>query len=255
MPAPTTTPHSIILRAFTRLAPRVGLRSAPPLLSRFSSSNSLDPWATLGVPRTADLDECKAAFRALALTLHPDVSADAAKDAERFAAVVEAYEAIEQGRAVRAHTGRGGPRGVRSVGGVLVVSIEALKSDPAYEVHTMRIRFEDESATGDAARAAPSNSNIAGGDALSTETIREVFTSEWDSVADLRMLLQAELGLPERLRHGGRQRGGGQHELIYKGQLLGEHLFLGPDYAIADGDIVHFAAAREAGAGASASTK
>ena len=85
---------------------------------------------------------------------------------------------------------------------------------------------------------------VAAGDAVSTESIREVATSAWDSVADLRLLLQKELDLPERLQHGGRQIGGGQHELIYRGQLLGEHLFLGPDYEIADGDIVHFACAR-----------
>ena len=132
------------------------------------------------------------------------------------------------------------------VGGILVVSVEALKRDPEYDVHTVRLRFDESVAAGDkdgdSAVGGPEPAATAG-NALSVETIREVSASEWDSVADLRMQLQAELGLPEQLRQGGRQRGGGHHELIFRGQLLGEHLFLGPDYEIADGDLVHFAVA------------
>ena len=48
-----------------------------------------------------------------------------------------------------------------------------------------------------------------------------------------------------RRRANARQRNAGRHELIYRGQLLGEHLFLGPDYQIRDGDIVHFAARKD----------
>ena len=212
-------------------------RNAQPIPRLRRSLCTSNPWATLGVPRNADLDECKAAFRKLALALHPDVATSAA-DAEKFAAVVEAYEAIEQGDV---HQPRPrGPRGVRVVGGVLVVSVEALKSDPAYEVHTVRVRFEEE-ADEPSAPSSPSSDT-----AISTETIREVLTSGWDSVADLRMLLQEELGLPDapHARTSAKKVGGAQHELIYRGQLLGEHLFLGPDYQIADGDVVHFAAAR-----------
>jgi hypothetical protein len=214
--------------ARTRLVTQRGLCGA----------SATDPWATLGVPRNSDLDDCKAAFRRLARELHPDVSSDAA-DAAAFAEVVEAYRAIEQGDAeVRPIIS--GPAGVRVVGGILIVSVDVLRRDPAYDVHTLRVRFEEAlQAEADAAVPPPPQPSAAG-DALSTETVREVHTSAWDSVADLRMLLEAELELPERLRRGGRR-----HELIYRGQLLGEHLFLGPDYEIADGDIVHFAAARD----------
>ena len=105
-----------------------------------SASSIPDPWTTLGVPRTADIDECKAAFRTLALSLHPDVSPHAA-DAAKFAAVVEAFESIEQGRAVQSSVGRRGPRSARVVGGMLIVSVDVLRQDPAYEVHTVRVRF------------------------------------------------------------------------------------------------------------------
>jgi len=98
------------------------------------------PWAVLGVRRGESLEECKAAFRRLALTLHPDVSQNGA-DAERFAAVVEAYEDIRYGAA----DGRRRPpllRGVRSVGGVLKVSIDELRRDPAYAVHTVLLALD-----------------------------------------------------------------------------------------------------------------
>ena len=96
---------------------------------------------------------------------------------------------------------------------------------------------------GTAAAAAAAAGGVLGADsdALSTEAVTEVCTSAFDSVADLRMQLEEELAVPEALKRGGRRRGdGGQHELIYRGQLLGEHLFLG-DYDINDGDLLHFA--------------
>ena len=78
-----------------------------------------DAHAILGVRRGASAEECKQAFRTLALTVHPDVnpSADAAV---RFAAAVGAIETILSGP----QRGSRGPQGVRSVGGVLVVSID-----------------------------------------------------------------------------------------------------------------------------------
>lgn len=203
-------------------------------------STASDPWAILGVKPTDGEDVYKAAFRKLALALHPDVSKDA-EDAARFAAVVEAYEAVMHDDAAGStaqRRGGGGPRGMRVVGGILVVSIDALKRDPAYEVQTVRVRLE-----GDEARDAVAAGGILGADsdALSTEAVTEVCTSAFDSVADLRMQLEEELAVPEALKRGGRRRGdGGQHELIYRGQLLGEHLFLG-DYDIKDGDLLHFA--------------
>lgn len=53
-----------------------------------------DPYATLGVPRTADADEIKRAFRALAKSLHPDVVGDDPARLERFKQVREAYETL-----------------------------------------------------------------------------------------------------------------------------------------------------------------
>ena len=205
--------------------------------SSASGAAPTDPWSVLGVAPSADEDECKAAFRRLALSLHPDVSKEEG-DAARFAAVVEAYEMILHGVADEAiRPRRAGPRGMRVIGGVLVVSIDALKADPAYEVHALRVKFDEaEGAAAAAAAAHPEVHSVA----LSTETVREVASSAFDSVADLRMLLEEQLALPERLRRGRSRRHGPQHELIYRGELLGEHLFLS-DYGIQDGDILHFA--------------
>jgi DnaJ like chaperone protein len=62
-----------------------------------------DPYAVLGVPRTADDDAIKAAFRRIALEAHPDrcgpgasPSARAAA-AARFAAASAAYEVLSDG--------------------------------------------------------------------------------------------------------------------------------------------------------------
>ena len=100
----------------------------------------------------------------------------------------------------------------------------------------VRLRLDGERSDG--IDSAVSSSDNTESTALSAETVHEVQCSAFDSVADLRMQLQAELDLPERLRHGIRQNGG--HELIYHAQLLGEHLFLA-DYEIEDGDTLYFA--------------
>jgi len=218
-------------------------------------AGSSSPWGVLGVSREADLDDCKEAYRKLALALHPDTnpSPDAAA---RFAVVVEAYQSIAGGGA------RGGPSGMRgahTVGGVLVVTLEALKQDPRYAVHTCRLILEEDGAP--SGRAGPVGAVAAavaeqagalhtggggggggGGssDALSTEHVHEVTCSPWDSVADLRQQLQVEVDLPERMRYVDRRGASGGHELIFRSQLMGEHLLL-QDYGLVDGDRVHFA--------------
>ena len=64
--------------------------------------------------------------------------------------------------------------------------------------------------------------------------------TEFALVLDLR---QQGRDLPERLRLGGGRQRGDRHELIFRGELLGEHLFLA-DYNVADGDTMHFACRR-----------
>lgn len=53
-----------------------------------------DPYATLGVDRTADEAAIKRAYRKLAKELHPDRNADNPRAAERFKAVTAAYELL-----------------------------------------------------------------------------------------------------------------------------------------------------------------
>lgn len=61
-----------------------------------------DPYQTLGIPRTATVDEAKAAYRRLARKYHPDVSKEPNAE-ERFKDVQAAWEAIKNPQA--------GPRG------------------------------------------------------------------------------------------------------------------------------------------------
>lgn len=105
------------------------------LLAASATRRAESPWAVLGVKHGESLNECKAAFRRLALSLHPDVSQSDA-DAARFAMVVQAYEDIRDG-VVGGSRGPRFLRGVRSIGGVLKVSIDELRRDPAYDVHSV----------------------------------------------------------------------------------------------------------------------
>jgi molecular chaperone DnaJ len=54
---------------------------------------SQDPYEILGVPRDADADTIKKAYRKLARQLHPDVNPDPATQ-ERFKDVTRAYEIL-----------------------------------------------------------------------------------------------------------------------------------------------------------------
>jgi curved DNA-binding protein len=53
-----------------------------------------DYYQTLGVPRTANEDEIKKAFRKLARLYHPDVAKDKKKSEEKFKEINEAYEVL-----------------------------------------------------------------------------------------------------------------------------------------------------------------
>lgn len=53
-----------------------------------------DPYATLGVSRTASEKEIKSAYRKLAKELHPDRNKDNPKAAERFSDVTNAYDLL-----------------------------------------------------------------------------------------------------------------------------------------------------------------
>jgi DnaJ-class molecular chaperone len=54
-----------------------------------------DPYSILGVKRTADADEIKAAWRTKAKTIHPDQNRDDPNATDRFAEVGQAYELLK----------------------------------------------------------------------------------------------------------------------------------------------------------------
>ncbi|CCW72024.1 unnamed protein product [Phytomonas sp. Hart1] len=65
-------------------------------LAAAAGSGPFDPYRILGVDPSASKDEIKRAYHRLALRYHPDGGPDG--NAERFAAVHEAYKAVEGGK-------------------------------------------------------------------------------------------------------------------------------------------------------------
>ena len=53
-----------------------------------------DPYATLGVARTASEKDIKSAYRKLAKELHPDTNKDNPRASERFSEVTQAYDLL-----------------------------------------------------------------------------------------------------------------------------------------------------------------
>ena len=53
-----------------------------------------DPYAVLGVAKTASASEIKSAFRKLAKKYHPDANKDDPKAQERFSEISSAYEIV-----------------------------------------------------------------------------------------------------------------------------------------------------------------
>jgi curved DNA-binding protein len=75
------------------------------------AARSLDPYATLGVSRSADEGEIRAAYRRLARENHPDVNRDPGAE-DRFKEVAEAYEILRDAdRRARYDAGGGTRRG------------------------------------------------------------------------------------------------------------------------------------------------
>jgi DnaJ-class molecular chaperone len=58
------------------------------------ATHSSDPYATLGVARSASEQEIKSAYRKLAKQLHPDRNTDNPKAAEKFSQVAQAYDLL-----------------------------------------------------------------------------------------------------------------------------------------------------------------
>ncbi|EOD16188.1 hypothetical protein EMIHUDRAFT_119089 [Emiliania huxleyi CCMP1516] len=208
------------------------------------------PWAVLGVRRGEELDECKRAFRRLALSLHPDVAGDDPGAAERFAAVVRAFEEIRDGTGPGTAPRGRWLRGVRSVDDVLTVSVSDLRTDPAYEVHNLLVALDDPAAPpapSGAASAAASEAaavvaaDAAGGSAVGVEIVHLLRCFPDHSIADLHGLAEELVGVDAAT--AGRRRVGG-NELVWRGQLLAEHLFV-QDYAIASTDMIHYVVCRQ----------
>ena len=65
-----------------------------------------DYYEILHVPRSADLDEIRKAYRRLAIRLHPDHSADASRTEGRFKEVAEAYAVLADAKKRSAYDGK-----------------------------------------------------------------------------------------------------------------------------------------------------
>ena len=165
---------------------------------------------------------------------HPDVNRGDADAPAKFAEVVAAYEAIERGDEDAPQ--RRGLRGLRAVGDVVIGSIESLRREPALRVFAVRLLLDREEDGGGGKSGSGSDDSAAEG-ALSSEIVREVVASRWDSVEDAKRLAHAAYGLdPPQERRAGR--GQASSELVSRGRLCGGHLFL-DDYGVNDGDLVH----------------
>ncbi|MCR2834386.1 DnaJ C-terminal domain-containing protein [Parerythrobacter lacustris] len=70
------------------------------------ATHASDPYATLGVARSASEQEIKSAYRKLAKQLHPDRNTDNPKAAERFSQVTQAYDLLSD-KTKRAQFDRG----------------------------------------------------------------------------------------------------------------------------------------------------
>ena len=220
----------------TAAAAAAARRRAARGRARGAGGRAAAPHDVLGVGRGASADECKAAFRRLALALHPDVNRGDADAPAKFAEVVAAYEAIERGDEDAPQ--RRGLRGLRAVGDVVIGSIESLRREPALRVFAVRLLLDREDGEiGDGNSDADSGAGGAADGVLSSEMVREVVASRWDSVEDAKRLAHAAYGLdpPEERRAG---RGQASSELVSRGRLCGGHLFL-DDYGVNDGDLVH----------------
>ncbi|MGY8777375.1 MAG: molecular chaperone DnaJ [Longimicrobiales bacterium] len=75
-----------------------------------------DYYTELGVPRDADADQIKKAYRKLAMQYHPDKNQGSPEAEERFKEVTEAYEVLRDSEK-RAMYDRHGKQGVRGAGG------------------------------------------------------------------------------------------------------------------------------------------
>jgi len=73
-----------------RKVPRLRGPAVPPSYHAMAA----DPYATLGVQRTASEKDVKSAYRKLAKELHPDRNKDNPKAAERFSDVTKAYDLL-----------------------------------------------------------------------------------------------------------------------------------------------------------------
>ena len=79
-------------------------------------SPSPDPYATLGVPRSASDDELRTAYRHLVQRHHPDHNGGSPESARRFTEIQEAYAQVRVMRA-GAHAAAAGAAGPGAAGG------------------------------------------------------------------------------------------------------------------------------------------